>query len=206
MRALMDDTYDVSGTYTREQLGKDYGYGAEGEAAADRVEAITNPYATGAMWDEEWMRQEQDRYMQDLRERAMGIRSVAREQAEQTQGRMSDLMSTASRTGVSRFDQGSMAQDLMRERSMLPGALWAQTEAQARQEQAQAQQALQQYLSQRQAQDTAAMSAWMNLQNIENQQKINAAKTKFMYEPLTSEAQRWHAEGGVSEQKIKSDW
>jgi len=205
-RGLMDSPYQVDPSYVQSLYGQFGDYGSEGAAAEGRVGRVTNPYATGAMWDEEWMRQQQQAYMDDLRARATGQRSVSREQAADTQGRMLGMMS-GERATSSRFDRPGAMSASVQQQAMLPGAMWAQTEAQALQEQQQAQDSMQAYLNQQREQNQGALGLWGTLQNLETGQGLAAMQAGKGHVDLGQMAAAWQRQAGVYAQGIKAaEW
>jgi hypothetical protein len=202
---MADDPYNVNRAWAESAFTPSAEFGEQGEAARGRIGAVTNPYATGALWDQEWMRQEQERRLDDLRARAAGERSVAREQASAMQDDMRSMMRGTGRGG-GRFDRADLRTEAFKQEAMLPSSMWSDTEAQARQERNQAQGALFNYQQQQEEQNRQALSNWSTLQDLENKRNQAGDKTGADYSALASFASKWRQGGAVKHEGNESQY
>jgi hypothetical protein len=156
-----------------------------GEAAFEGITTTPTGYAEGALGAAQEMRAEQQRALDELRRRAYGHRSLAREQMAREQFRLQGALQGAARSGRGRFGQLAGRRAHPMASSLLPGRLVAPTEALATEEMQQAMAAYQQALAQQGQQDLVYGMSQLELQRFIREAGLRGEEERYGWGTLS---------------------
>ena len=193
---------DATKTHAAAGMGPDRDpFGPEAAQAKQRINNVNNPWLLGALANQDYMREMQQGYINDLTAQATGARSLSGEQAARGEEMQRGNLQTLANSTRDRFAQASARDRSMQELAGLHQNWLLPTRAAMDQERQGAQDMLGRVLAGQSQQDLQAQDAWRRNRVLDNKQAIAGQQAAFGHRSIagddqrtrTSEAINWEA-------------